>query len=276
MVNGRKDEEGNVYSDVSYDVAFGEMVDGVSNREITAAYASIANEGIYREPVLFTKVLDSDGNIILDRRAEESRVMEKSTAFLLQTALKNRADKIDISYFKKEHIDIGAIKSVTKNNESCWCMGFTPYYVGGMWCGFDDESKQEDNDYYVDMWTEIMKRVHEKTKTSPISFAYPDNISKKNICTKSGLLENPSVCENAKGDDDVRNEYFVKGTEPAEICNRHVSYNICKKSGLLAGEGCPKSEIEKKIFLIKEEKHKTKDSDKIVDKKMLKKCDMHK
>lgn len=61
---------------------------GVTNEELTAAYAAIANGGTYIKPKLYTKVLDHDGNVILDNTAPQSRqVIKETTAWLLTDAM---------------------------------------------------------------------------------------------------------------------------------------------------------------------------------------------
>ena len=55
---------GNFYTDVNSATAIGGITKGVSNLELTAAYATIANNGTYIKPVFYTKILDSDGNVV--------------------------------------------------------------------------------------------------------------------------------------------------------------------------------------------------------------------
>ena len=52
--------------DVVQSLALGGMTKGVSNIDMTAAYAAIANKGVYTKPIYYTKVLDSEGNVIID------------------------------------------------------------------------------------------------------------------------------------------------------------------------------------------------------------------
>lgn len=53
--------------------AIGGITKGVSNLELTAAYATIANNGTYIKPVFYTKILDSDGNVVIDNTPEKQR-----------------------------------------------------------------------------------------------------------------------------------------------------------------------------------------------------------
>ncbi len=74
-------------SDLVPSMALGGLTYGVSNLELTAAYASIANGGVYTKPVFFTKILDHNGKILINNEPESHRVLKDSTAFLLTDAM---------------------------------------------------------------------------------------------------------------------------------------------------------------------------------------------
>ena len=68
-------------------LALGGITKGVSNMELTAAYAAIANGGVYTTPRFFTKILDHDGNVLINNEPETRQVLKDSTAFLLTDAM---------------------------------------------------------------------------------------------------------------------------------------------------------------------------------------------
>lgn len=78
-----------MYTDVTQSLALGGLTYGVTNMELTAAYASIANGGMYNKPVLYTKVVDQNGNVLLSNKPKKKQVMKSSTAFLLTDAMKD-------------------------------------------------------------------------------------------------------------------------------------------------------------------------------------------
>ena len=79
----REEINGEIYSDIQQTTALGGLTHGVTNEELNAAYACIANGGTYIKPKLYTKVLDHDGNIILDNTLPNSKqVIKETTAFL--------------------------------------------------------------------------------------------------------------------------------------------------------------------------------------------------
>ena len=77
-----------IFSDITQPLALGGITNGVTNLELNAAYATIANNGTYIKPKLYTKVVDHDGNVILDNTASQSRqVLQESTAYLLTSSM---------------------------------------------------------------------------------------------------------------------------------------------------------------------------------------------
>ena len=74
-------------TDFNAATALGGLTRGVTNLELTAAYASIANGGVYTKPVFFTRILDHNGKILIDNEPETHRVLKDSTAFVLTDAL---------------------------------------------------------------------------------------------------------------------------------------------------------------------------------------------
>ncbi len=78
-------------SDKNLSLALGGLTKGVTNLELTGAYATIANGGVYLEPKFYTQVLDHDGNVLLDKpNTQDTRtVIKDTTAWLLTDAMKD-------------------------------------------------------------------------------------------------------------------------------------------------------------------------------------------
>ena len=105
----------------------------------------------------------------------------------------------------------------------------------------------------------------------------PEDIVACNICTKCGGLAVEDLCEKAPGGNAVQREYFVNGSQPFQNCDCHVKYRVCQKSGKLATEKCPEDQVEERVYLIKEETGKTKDSPYVLSSKLQNsKCSLHK
>ncbi|MDO4268383.1 MAG: transglycosylase domain-containing protein [Eubacteriales bacterium] len=237
-------------SDLGASQALGGLTVGVSNLEMTAAYASIANGGVYTKPVFFTKILDHDGKILINNEPETHRVLKDSTAFLLTDAM---ADSMETNRKFGSSVNSTSARAnipgmsnagksgTTSKNNDIWFVGYTPYYTAGVWAGCDDNQKLTGQNggtsFHKDIWRKIMTRVHEG-KSDP-GFEVPDSIETAEICRKSGKLAIPGVCSNDPRGSAVYTEYFAKGTVPSEMCNTHVRATICQITGLLAGSSCP-------------------------------------
>lgn len=239
-------------TDYNAATALGGLTKGVSNLELTAAYASIANGGVYTKPIFFTKILDHDGKILINNEPETHRVLKDSTAFLLTDAMSdsmeaNRKFGSSINSTstraKIANMSSAGKSGTTSKNNDIWFVGYTPYFTAGIWAGCDDNQKLTSRNggtsFHKDIWRKIMTRVHEG-KEDP-GFSVPDSVETAVICRKSGKLAIPGVCDEDPRGDATYTEYFAKGSVPTDLCDVHVRATVCSITGLLPNSGCPKS-----------------------------------
>ncbi len=232
------------FSDVQQPTAIGGITNGVSPYELNAAYASIANLGTYMVPKLYTRVTDADGNVILDNTVPQSRqVLKETTAFLLTDAMTDVVTKGTGGRCNfNPSMAIAGKTGTSQKYQDVWFAGYTPYYTATVWAGYDNNvslntnsnaSVNESNLAKV-LWKNIMSRIHEGLPNT--SFAIPEGLVQTQICSKSGKLPTPGLCEAAGS---VRTEYFAEGTEPTELCDIHYQGRICAYCGLIAAPECP-------------------------------------
>ncbi len=260
LVDSRYDEAtGQTYTDINPSLALGGLTDGVTNLELTAAYAAVANNGVYNKPYLYTKVLDHENRVILSNEPVSTQVMKTSTSYLLTSAM---VDTVTGGYrmstgsrlkFKDYKMPVAGKTGTASGNNDLWFCGYTPYYTASVWSGFDNNFTQINQSYQQDIWRTIMERVHSEKALPYKEFTVPDSVATAWICTKSGKLAINGLCDCAEGGSTVRTEYFAKGTVPLEKCDVHIKASICSSSGKLAGAGCPAEEVSEKILLIKTE-----------------------
>ena len=229
-------------SDIVESIPLG--VGSVSNVELTAAFAAIANQGTYTEPVLYTKILDHDGNVLIDKTPETHTVIRDTTAFLLTSAMEDVVKKGTGKLADFGGMSIAGKTGTAGTTEAAndaWFVGFTPYYTCAVWGGYDDNSELHSTQYSKILWNRIMGDLH-RGLADP-GFTQPDGIGKYAVCKKSGKLAIDGVCP------EVTSEYFAEGTQPSETCDLHETAVICKDSGLLAGEYCPEESKETRAFV---------------------------
>lgn len=250
--------------DVTLATALGGLTHGVTNLEATAAYASIANSGKYNKPILYTKVLDHDGNVLLENSAKPKQVMKESTAFLLTSAMKDvvTSGTGTLARLTNTSMPVAGKTGTTTKNVDVWFIGYTPYYTAGIWAGYDNNQPLSNASYHKIIWRKIMEQLHQGKKVK--EFKAPSSIVSAKICTKSGLLAT-SECANAAGGSTVRTEYFA-GSAPTKYCDCHISVKVCSASGQLAGPYCPSYSIVTKSFLLKEETCTTADTPYVISK----------
>lgn len=251
-------------SDYNAATALGGITKGVSNLELTAAYATIANGGIYTKPVFFTKILDHNGKVLLENEPETKRVLKDSTAFLLTDALSQSMEGSRM--YSSAGVNLNSTSAVanipgmsnagksgtTTSNNDIWFVGFTPYYTAGIWSGCDDNQKisaiGSSTSYHKIIWRKIMTRIHEGMADT--GFEVPSSIEQAAVCRKSGMLPSPGVCEADPRGSAVHTEYFAKGTAPTEVCDHHVKYTVCAESGGIPTEYCPEESRVSRTFMV--------------------------
>ena len=123
-----------VYSDIQQSLALGGVTVGVYNQELTGAYAAIANGGVYNEPILYTKITDHDGNIIIDKTATQQtrRVMKESTSFLLTNAMQDVVTSGTGGSVNFGNMSIAGKTGTTSDYVDVWFTGYTPYYTASV------------------------------------------------------------------------------------------------------------------------------------------------
>lgn len=227
------------FSDVQQPTAIGGITYGVSPYELNAAYASIANLGTYMEPKLYTRVTDADGNVILDNTVPKSRqVLKETTAFLLTDAMTDVVTKGTGGRCNfNPNMAIAGKTGTSQKYQDVWFAGFTPYYTATVWAGYDNNVTLKNNgerDVAKNLWKSVMKRIHEELPNT--TFPIPEGLVQTQICSKSGKLPTPGLCEEQGC---VVTEYFAVDTEPTELCDIHYQGRICGYTGLIATSQCP-------------------------------------
>ncbi|MCQ2506312.1 MAG: transglycosylase domain-containing protein [Lachnospiraceae bacterium] len=250
IVDRKVNENGAVMTDLVLPLALGSLTDGVTNIEMTAAYATIANGGLYNKPYYYTKVYDHNGNLLISHEAEPKQVMKNSTAFLLTNAMESVVSDEGTgrrAKFTESKVAVAGKTGSTTNNVDFWFCGYTPYYTASIWAGFDNNLTQDDS-YERVIWAKIMETVQMYKALPDVPFEVPNSVVKAKICTKSGKLAIDGICDKAQGGSTVSVEYFAIGTVPTDYCDCHIKVKLCRESGELACENCVRT-VERILFL---------------------------
>jgi penicillin-binding protein 1A len=261
-------------------ITMGGFSRGMTTLQMASAYTVFANKGVYTEPVFFTEVKDQNGKAILTVKPERRQVYSEQTIFLMDNMMEDIVKRGTASYYgygsvkytqkytdengkekEKEIVIPSAGKTGTSDeNKDKWFCGFTPYYVGATWFGYDKAVSLTKDEYYgaLKIWNAAMTKIHETLELEPKPFftETPPNIVKRTICIDSGKIATDTCRHDPRGSR-AREEFFIQGTEPAysDTCTVHISVMVCNDSKdalgrpLLATEFCPATSVTERVFI---------------------------
>ena len=227
---------GKVYSDIQLPTALGGLTHGVKNVELNAAYAAIANGGVYIKPKLYTKVVDHDGNTILDNTsAESTRILKDSTAYLLTSAMQDVVTSGTGTAVNFGGTAIAGKTGTTSDENDVWFAGYSTYYTATTWAGYDnnvDLSSTAEQRLAKTLWRAVMEKIHEDLPAT--QFTKPDSVVTGTVCSRSGKQGISGLCDGA-----LMTEYFAEGTIPTDSCDVHYAGTLCQCDNLPATDQCP-------------------------------------
>lgn len=202
-------------------MSIGALTDGVTLLEMAGAYQYIGNGGLYTEPYCYTHVLDSQGNVVLEKDITPERVVSYETATimnrLLQRVTTAQYGTGTAAKFRQD-IPVAGKTGTTDADVDQWFIGVTPYYIGVCWLGYDEPETIGYWNYpppYI--WKNVMTGLHEDLPGA--DFEYSSKVVSKTYCTITGLLASedcestdtgwysssniPNTCTYCSGDDDI-------------------------------------------------------------------------
>lgn len=235
--------------DKVYSLSLGGVTDGVTPLELTAAYGAIANNGVYTKPILYTKVLDRDGNLLLDNEPESHTVIKESTAYMLTSMMQDSIERGTGARIRNTFrgMPVSGKTGTTSLDKDLLFAGYTPYYVAGIWMGHDQpKTLSYSHSYHLDLWSAIMRDIH---KDLPVKeFPVVEGLSKVSICKVSGKLAT-ELCKLDPNGSTVSTDFYAKEHIPKDYCDMHVEADVCTISGKLANEYCPEDSVKRKVIV---------------------------
>lgn len=219
-------------------LALGGLTRGMTPLEHAAAYGTLANSGIYIEPKLYTKVISMDNEVIVEKISKINEVVKDSTAYLVTNMLQDVVNGSEATGSSARLTDMNVAGKTGTSNDSYdrWFAGYTPYYVGSVWVGYDTQKTVNmSGNPAAKIWKAVMAKVHEGLENKP--FVKPSNIVTAEVCVDSGLLAT-DVCKADRRGDRTRTEIFAKGTVPTDECTVHKYVAVCPDTFKLANPTC--------------------------------------
>ena len=224
----------NIKADQDNDLslALGGTRNGATPLEMAAAYATIANNGVYITPTFYSKVVDANGDTVMTPKQEQTRVFSEQNAYIAKTIIQEPVKAGGTAtYCAISGIDVAAKTGTTDDNYDRWLCGFTPYYAAACWYGYDNNetvSYPYSSNPAGSIWDAVMTAIHKGLANA--TFERPSGIVEQTVCKKTGGLASTGCTETYK-------EIFTQDNIPQK-CEGHGSQTICSISNKIATQYC--------------------------------------
>ncbi len=269
-----KEVGGKTYTDIAYSpLALGELTYGLTVREMTQAFATFPNDGVFREARTYTHVEDAEGNIVLENLQESHTALGRKANYYTNYMLEYAVNSGTGYPAAMSNMAVCGKTGTSNNNQTRWFAGYTPYYTAVVWCGYDNPEQVvvSGTNPAIVMWRQVMHPLHEGLEYR--RFTTYDDVYSYNICADCGMLAAES-CKNEVRGSRVTNIRLFAEDLTSGYCSCHKVVEICKETGKLATKYCPKTE-EKSMLILNEEWKVNKDAEHIYDPEKLETCDKH-
>ena len=234
----RYETDWEVKSDVGQaPLALGALTVGATVREMSAAYATFANDGTWREPRLYTKIYNSDGELVVDNTQDTRKILSDKTVDYVNYCLYNAATRGTGGAAVFNGQTIAGKTGTTSNNRDRWFCGYTAHYTAAVWVGYDQpEQINVGTNPAAILWRKVMQPIHNGL---PNEGLYNGGAFRAvSVCLDSGKLATAACHRDVRDLDRVVTVNVYPGDEPTETCDKHVQVEYCITGGGVANDYC--------------------------------------
>lgn len=182
--------------------------------EMAQAYATLASGGMYRPLTAITKIVDPYGRVLVEETPSPTYAASTGHTFVLTKMLESVFEPGGTGYRVRQLFQRPAAGKTGTTNRDGWLAGFTPDLTTVVWVGYDQGKNLPHAEARLSqlIWAKYMR---DATQSMPVrSFNTPPDAVKVSIDPNTGYLATPHC-------PDAQNEYFVRGTEPTQVCPEH-------------------------------------------------------
>ena len=247
LIESLPQESGKSLSDVGRaPLALGALTAGSTVREMSAAYATFANNGVYREARTYTKVYNSQGELVIDNTQDSRRILSDKTVNYMNYCLYNAANNGTGGAAIFGGQIIAGKTGTTSSQRDRWFCGYTAHYTAAVWCGYDIPEKVVLNtNPAAQLWKKVMQPIHSGL---PSQGLYNGNAMRTvSVCLDSGLIATAACASDARGLERVVSPMVYPEDMPTATCDKHVTVEYCVTGGGVATEYCslfPDAELQ--------------------------------
>ncbi len=205
-------------------LALGQLSRGVSLRRLTEAYTVFSNDGVLNRGRSYLVCLGADGKPIIEGRTGEKRIFSSETAAIMTQMMMRGVEFGTASSVRlKELVDVAGKTGTSGGSKDKLFVGYTPYFVAGIWSGYPDRDKSVNDSLHLKIWDEVMHRLHdEEMGASEVIRGFSTKgLIRAPFCKDSGEMLSTNCLFDPRGSR-LDYGYFKPSDIPSRICERHI------------------------------------------------------
>lgn len=231
---------GSVLTDIAYSpLGMGAPTVGVNVRDMAEAFATFANNGVWREGRTFTHVYNAEGELVLYNEQESEQILSEETVQYMNYCLTNAVESGTGQAAKISGQVVAGKTGTTSSAKDRWFCGFTSYYTAAIWCGYDTPEvitlTGTKTNPACRLFTKVLTPLHKGLAS--VDLFDESGMQKVSICKDSGLLATDACAEDCRGSRVVSAKAY-SGDIPTEYCDKHVEVDYCSACGAPANKYC--------------------------------------
>ncbi len=243
-VSGLIESGSNGTTDLDYSpLALGGLTNGATVRDMASAYATFANNGVYREGRTYTKVYDSQGELVIDNEQESEQILSQKTVDYVNYCLDQAVAYGTGTMADLDNMDVCGKTGTTNSKNDRYFCGYTGYYTAAVWCGFEipAEINLVGNTQHpaARLWKKVMEPLH-KGKENIKLYNNDGNMVSVTVCLESGGLVSDDCLSDIRGSARTATVLVYPEDVPDYYCDRHILLDYCTEGGAVANEYCKK------------------------------------
>ena len=229
-INNLVELDANGNTDIAYSpLGLGGLTEGATVRDVATAYATFANDGVYRQGRTFTKVYDAKGKLVIDNVQASERILKSKTVDYVNYCLEQVVLSGTGKDAKMENVEVYGKTGTTNSRKDRYFCGYTGYYTASVWCGFELPAEIQlvgsSKNPAVTLWSKVMKPLHKDKEN--IELLNTNRMVEVSVCLDSGKLATDACSCDVRGDVRTRTVYVYPEDVPAESCDKHILLQYC-------------------------------------------------
>jgi 1A family penicillin-binding protein len=202
----------------------------VTLNDLVLAYTPLVTGGVRSEARTIIRIYDNKRRSWTDNPPALAPVLSPAASFITTQMLKDvmtYGTAKSLKKFSQERPSAGKT-GTTDDYRDAWFVGYTPQIITGVWVGYD-KPKPGGKGFTggavaAPIWEKFMRKA--LAAKPVIDFTKPDTVISVTIDPATGYLATPDCPEK-------RDEFYIVGTEPTELCPEHGEEEDDKDEGTI-------------------------------------------